>query len=67
MTSETPRAADSREHAVKDWERETDEARRLGRTLVFGPLLASSHTVPGARELQAMRAVPPQRAARRLR
>ena len=31
MTSETPKAKDSREHAVKDWERETDEARRLGR------------------------------------
>ena len=31
MTQEAPKAADSREQAVKDWERETDEARRLGR------------------------------------
>ena len=31
MTQEAPKAADSREQAVKDWECETDEARRLGR------------------------------------
>ena len=31
MTSEAPKTTDSREQAVKDWQRETDEARRLGR------------------------------------